>query len=59
MINNWIKRSKVAGLSYSTMIIIILLSLFSTISEIFGISIFLPIFQYIRTDGDIGTLIND
>lgn len=59
MINNWIRRSKVAELSYSTMIIIILLSLFSTISEIFGISIFLPIFQYISTDGDISTLIND
>jgi ABC-type multidrug transport system fused ATPase/permease subunit len=57
--NNWLNRASNLGLSYHFIVIIALLSLVTTITEIFGIGMFLPIFQFIRLDGDIDALISD
>jgi ABC-type multidrug transport system fused ATPase/permease subunit len=54
--NIWRRRSLNLGLSYKATIILILLSFITTASEVFGISIFLPIFQFIRLDGDLDAL---
>ena len=56
---NFIKRAKYLGLSTSSALMLLFLSLMSTITEIFGVSIFLPIFQYINADGDINLLISE
>ena len=53
----WIKRALKFGLSYKSIFIILSLTLFSTITEVFGIGIFLPIFQFIKTDGNIPLLV--
>jgi ABC-type multidrug transport system fused ATPase/permease subunit len=47
------------GLSYRDISIFILISLATTVTEIFGISMFLPIFQFIRLDGNLDALINE
>ena len=52
----WIKRSIKLGLSVKSIIILIALSIVTTVMEVFGVSMFLPIFQYIRLDGDIDAL---
>ena len=57
--SSWAYRANNLGLSYKAIIILILLSLISTITEIFGIGIFLPIFQYINLDGDVNALVED
>ncbi len=56
---NWFYRGIHLGLTYRVTIILILLSLMTTITEIFGIGMFLPIFQFISLDGDIDALILD
>ncbi len=56
---NWLRRAHSMGLSYYTITIIVVLSLAATITEIFGIGIFLPIFQFIRFDGDVSALALD
>jgi ABC-type multidrug transport system fused ATPase/permease subunit len=56
---SWIHRVVDLGLSYRVIAILILLSLVSTITEIFSIGIFLPIFQFISHKGDIDTLLVD
>ena len=53
----WIKRALKFGLSYKSIFIILSLTLFSAITEVFGIGIFLPIFQFIKTDGNIPLLV--
>jgi len=55
----WFKRAINLGLEIKSMLLFILLSLFTTISEIFGVSIFLPIFQYIKYDGNINLLLEN
>ena len=55
----WVVRALDYGLPYFSMVILVLLSLMATISEIFGIGIFLPIFQFIRLDGDLNALVAD
>ncbi len=55
----WVVRALDYGLPYFSMVILVLLSLMATISEIFGIGIFLPIFQFIRLDGDLKALVAD
>ncbi len=57
--NDWFDRANNLGLSYSTIVIFILLSLAATMTEIFGIGIFLPVFQFIRLGGDLDLLISD
>ena len=58
-INYWLSRSFYFGLSYRVITILVLLSLIATITEIFGIGIFLPIFQFIRLEGDVDALVLD
>ena len=55
-VKNWFIYRKNIGLNYRDISILISLSLLSTITEAFGISIFFPIFQYLRFDGDINLL---
>mgnify|MGYP003980734463 FL=1 len=57
--NSWLYRAHSIGLSNNIMYIIIALSLISTITEIFGIGLFLPIFQFIRMEGDLSALVGD
>ena len=55
-IRSWIHRMIFFGLKYSSMITILFLSIFSTITEIFGIGIFIPIYQYMESGSDIASL---
>jgi ABC-type multidrug transport system fused ATPase/permease subunit len=55
----WFDRFSDFGLSVKRVIILILLPLVATLSEVVGLGIFLPIFQYIRLDGDMNALISD
>jgi len=57
--NSWLYRTKNIGLSNGTIVTIVLLSLVSTVTEMIGIGIFLPIFQFIRLDGDLDVLVAD
>jgi ABC-type multidrug transport system fused ATPase/permease subunit len=56
---SWIHRVADLGLSYRVIIILLSLSLVATVTEIFGIGIFLPIFQFIRLEGDMNALVAD
>ncbi len=56
---SWLYRAFNLGLSYRIILTLITLSLVATVTEIFGIGIFLPIFQFIRFEGDIDALILD
>ena len=47
------------GLSYKSLFILITMSFLSTFFEVFGISMFLPIFQFIRFNGDLELLVED
>jgi ABC-type multidrug transport system fused ATPase/permease subunit len=53
---NWLYRANNLGLTYRSTGIFITLALISTVTEIFGIGIFLPIFEYISLDGDLDAL---
>ncbi|MBT5230585.1 MAG: ABC transporter ATP-binding protein [Methylococcales bacterium] len=55
---DWIKRAHRFGLSYQAMAFIIVMSLMTTFTEMFGVSVFLPIFQYMRLEGDVSALLN-
>jgi ABC-type multidrug transport system fused ATPase/permease subunit len=55
--NTWLYRVNNLGMSYNEIVIFILLSLSATVTEIFGIGIFLPIFQFIRFEGDVDSLV--
>lgn len=59
MLTQWINMSKEAELTYRAMGFIVLMSLLATFSEIFGFGIFLPIFQYIKMEGDVSALVNE
>ncbi len=58
-LKNWLKRSHDFELHYHVIIILILLSLISTAVEILSIGMFLPIFQFVRLDGDLNALVAD
>jgi ABC-type multidrug transport system fused ATPase/permease subunit len=55
----WKNRARILGLPYRTIIILVVMSLVATVTEIFGIGIFLPIFQFIRFEGDISALVSE
>ena len=59
MLDKWLHRVMDIGLSYSTIIILIFLSLATTMAEIFGIGVFIPIFQFIRLGGNLDVLVED
>ena len=52
----WWSRSKNFGLNGRSAVLLILISLLAATTEIFGVGIFLPIFQYIRMEGDMSSL---
>ena len=54
----WLYRANSLGLSYRNIGVLTSLSLITTITEIFGIGIFLPVFQFIRLDGNMDALIS-
>jgi len=56
---NWVARIRNFGISYFSIIILVLLSLITTVMEIFGIGLFLPIFQFIRLEGNLEALVAD
>jgi ABC-type multidrug transport system fused ATPase/permease subunit len=56
---NWATQAQNFGLSYVNIWIIIFLSFLTTVAEIFGIGIFLPIFKFIQLEGDIDALVSD
>jgi ABC-type multidrug transport system fused ATPase/permease subunit len=55
----WFKRTIDFGLNLKSIFLIIILGLTVTVTEIFGVGIFLPIFQFIRFDGNIEALTSD
>jgi ABC-type multidrug transport system fused ATPase/permease subunit len=55
--NVWVIRALKLGISIFELFTLVSLSLLATATEIIGIGIFLPIFQFIRLDGDIDALI--
>ena len=56
--NGWLKRVLKIGLTYKEILLLVVLSLTATATEVFGIGIFLPIFQFIRL-GDLNALVSD
>jgi ABC-type multidrug transport system fused ATPase/permease subunit len=56
---DWLKRAYGLGLNIRLISLLIFLSLLSTVTEIFGIGMFLPIFQFIRLEGEINALVSD
>jgi ABC-type multidrug transport system fused ATPase/permease subunit len=46
-------------IGYKPIAFLLSLSFFSTLTELFGLTIFLPIFQYIRLEGDVNSLIQE
>jgi ABC-type multidrug transport system fused ATPase/permease subunit len=56
---SWYDRAKDLGLSLNVIVVIIALSLVSTVTEMFGIGLFLPIFQFMRLEGNIDALVVD
>ena len=59
ILSKWLERSLSVGLKHRSIIILIALSLSATIAEVFSISMFLPIFQFIQLDGDLNALSSD
>jgi ABC-type multidrug transport system fused ATPase/permease subunit len=55
----WIKYSSVYGLTRWHAFILIAMSILGSITEVLGVSAFLPIFQYMRLDGDMSILMTD
>jgi ABC-type multidrug transport system fused ATPase/permease subunit len=55
----WLQRVLKFGFTFKNIFAIISLSLISTLTEIFGIGIFLPVFQYIRENGNVNALAQD
>jgi ABC-type multidrug transport system fused ATPase/permease subunit len=58
-IRTWRNRINVVKISRFNIFIILLLTFIGTITELMGLSLFLPIFQFLRLDGDINALIDE
>ena len=59
IIIQWFQRSKKLSLKKKPIFLLIGMSLMATITEIFGVGIFLPIFQYMRMEGDLQSLVSN
>ena len=59
MLKTFLKYNQVIGMHRKSVMIILTLTFFSSISEAFGIGIFYPIFQYIQSDGNLSLLAAD
>ena len=57
--SGWLYRAHNLGLPYRVIVIIIFISLIATVTEIFGVGMFLPIFQFISFEGNIDALVTD
>ncbi len=57
--SKWYVRAYKLGFSFNSIAIITSLSLMSTVAEMFGIGVFLPIFQFIRFEGNVSELVAD
>ena len=55
----WFSNAYKLGLKKTSMFLLIVLSLLTTISEVFGVTIFLPIFQFIKYDGNVDLLLQN
>ena len=55
----WKERVEIVNISISTIAMLLLLTFIGTVTELIGLTLFLPIFQYLRLDGDIASLINE
>ncbi len=56
---SWLKRIRSAGLTRKDLFILMVLPFIATATEIFGIGIFFPIFQFIRLEGNLNALVED
>jgi len=52
----WLERAIKFGFTKRSILLLIGMSLFASTTEIFGVGIFLPIFQFIRMKGDVDAL---
>jgi ABC-type bacteriocin/lantibiotic exporter with double-glycine peptidase domain len=59
MLKTFFKYNQVIGMRSRSVMIILTLTFFSSISEAFGIGIFYPIFQYIQSEGNLSLLAAD
>jgi ABC-type multidrug transport system fused ATPase/permease subunit len=57
--NEWLLRVRNLGLSNRIIITLLSISILTTVTEMFGIGILLPIFQFVKANGDISILSND
>ncbi len=55
----WKERLEIVKISRSIVSVLIFLTLIGTVTELIGLSLFLPIFQFLRMDGDINALVNE
>jgi len=55
----WLVEAKSYGLSASAITLLVGMSLFATLTEMFGVGVFLPIFQFMRMNGDVETLLDE
>jgi ABC-type multidrug transport system fused ATPase/permease subunit len=53
----WYERSLGLGLKIRSILFLIILSLIATVTEIFGVGMFLPIFQFMGANGNIDNLL--
>ena len=56
---NIINRALTLGLRIKEMVVLSLFALFGTFSEIIGLGVFYPIFEYMNMGGDINALTSD
>ena len=56
---SWLRRAHKFGLSHYMVANLMLLSLLTTVTEVFGIGVFLPIFQFMRLEGNLDALVSD
>ncbi len=54
---SWLKRIRSAGLARKDLFILMVLPFIATVTEIFGVGIFFPIFQFIRLEGNLNALV--
>ena len=56
---SWLSRAQNLGITLKEALIVVFLTLMMTATEILGLGIFLPIFQFIRLEGDLDALVAD
>jgi ABC-type multidrug transport system fused ATPase/permease subunit len=59
LIKRWNFYRKLISLRFRSVFILLIMSLFATFSEAVGLGIFYPIFEFIKADSDINTLVEN